>query len=176
MCCWTCVQRVVPSDVRWHVMEEAHWENGQDRFSVARTGRTKRVVSVLPFFLLGIRDHLTQWSCWFIVKSVKENSCLYTQQLFFWPVTHKMIKWKTDHPPVWRILLSGQIGILQKDQQAIYMESRWLWIILEPSDPALPKDNVGQMIAVSSRWFLAVSPCFCFITFVIQNYFYAQLK
>lgn len=52
VCCWACVQGVVPCDVGWHAMEEAHRENGQDRLSVERPGRAQRVVSLYPSFLL----------------------------------------------------------------------------------------------------------------------------
>lgn len=44
VCCWAGVQGVVPGDVGWDAVEEAHWENGQDRLLVEGFVREERMV------------------------------------------------------------------------------------------------------------------------------------
>lgn len=44
VCCWAGVQGVVPGDVRWNAVEEAHWKNGQDRLPVEGFVREERMV------------------------------------------------------------------------------------------------------------------------------------
>lgn len=47
VCCWAGVQGVVPGDVGWYAVEEAHWENGQDRLPVEGFVREERMVRKL---------------------------------------------------------------------------------------------------------------------------------
>lgn len=51
VCCWAGVQGVVPGDVRRNAVEEAHWENGQDRLPVEGFVREERMVRKLNLHL-----------------------------------------------------------------------------------------------------------------------------
>lgn len=81
VCCWAGVQGVVPGDVGRDAVEEAHWENGQDRLPVEGFVREERMVRKLnlhlfcpPFRTGGVVCfkpylkrviHYTETSCWF---------------------------------------------------------------------------------------------------------------
>lgn len=51
VCCWAGVQGVVPGDVGRDAVEEAHWENGQDRLPVEGFVREERMVRKLNLHL-----------------------------------------------------------------------------------------------------------------------------